>query len=507
MGLSAYLTYLANKDQADAAAQASSDQLMLAGTMAADARKAGQQGADILGAGTAAGQQQMYGGFQGALGAILGGQPLYQPQAPGAYVPYRQQLMDMYAQYGDLYPGYTWDAGQTPTPPTMSQPGAPNMFTNHGNVYTGPSQHYTLPLDPQLSDAAVGNVQAHPILASLTQPASDTLAATTTQTTSDLPAAQPPQPPAGSRTPDVGQPPPATVSMTGTGGAPQQPAPAPPAGGIAAGIDLGGVIGGNGNIHVQPPFGAPNHLPGGSGNSSDPPVGTGFDTSTIGATGARNALAGGFGGAMGTYGAYGQDIASRFPQIANRLDYNALASGFQTDPGYEFARQQGEAALARSAAARGGRLSGSTLQELSRYNQGLASQQFGDYMSRASGLAGQQVGVDLAGMAATGALANQVAGAQQNYGNALSNVATGAGTQLANLYSGYGNNSASLGQQGATGVANMLTGAQANSANILGNSLGAYAAGVPYAGAGYAAAGDALGQMGQLGMMYALSQG
>src|SRR3990167_5123295 len=65
-----------------------------------------------------------------------------------------------------------------------------------------------------------------------------------------------------------------------------------------------------------------------------------------------------------------------------------LASGFQADPGYQFRQQQGEDAINRAASARGGRLSGRTLQELGEFNSGLASQEFGNYANRELDFAG-----------------------------------------------------------------------------------------------------------------------
>jgi hypothetical protein len=51
-------------------------------------------------------------------------------------------------------------------------------------------------------------------------------------------------------------------------------------------------------------------------------------------------------------------------------------SMFQTDPGYAFRMSEGMKALERSAAARGGLLSGATLKGTQRYGQDLASQEF-----------------------------------------------------------------------------------------------------------------------------------
>ena len=52
-------------------------------------------------------------------------------------------------------------------------------------------------------------------------------------------------------------------------------------------------------------------------------------------------------------------------------------------PGYQFAAQQGNQAIERSAAAKGTLLNGGTLKDLAAYNQGLASTTYGDTYNRA----------------------------------------------------------------------------------------------------------------------------
>lgn len=55
------------------------------------------------------------------------------------------------------------------------------------------------------------------------------------------------------------------------------------------------------------------------------------------------------------------------------------------DPGYQFRLQQGQKALERSAAARGGLLSGRAAKDLTDYSQGMASQEYGNAYNRAYG--------------------------------------------------------------------------------------------------------------------------
>ena len=89
--------------------------------------------------------------------------------------------------------------------------------------------------------------------------------------------------------------------------------------------------------------------------------------------------------------------------------------GFQETPGYQFQRQQGIGAIDASAAARGNLLSGSTLKGLTEFGQGLASQEYGNYLNRLAGLASS--GQNAAGMQA--AAGNTYA---QNTGNALASI-------------------------------------------------------------------------------------
>jgi len=74
------------------------------------------------------------------------------------------------------------------------------------------------------------------------------------------------------------------------------------------------------------------------------------------------------------------------------LGGGGLYGGFEQDPGYQFRQEQGEQAIGRMAAAQGGRLSGRTLKEMSRFNQGLASQEYQNFAARRAqeaGVAGQ----------------------------------------------------------------------------------------------------------------------
>ena len=127
---------------------------------------------------------------------------------------------------------------------------------------------------------------------------------------------------------------------------------------------------------------------------------------------------------------------------------------FQTDPGYAFRMSEGLKALERSAAQRGGLLSGATLKGIQRYGQDLASQEYTNAFNRYQA---QRTGTlnplqALAGTAQTGAttLGQQAGQMGANIQNALG--AYGAG-QAANII-GAGNAQAA----GQIGAANAIIG-------------------------------------------------
>jgi hypothetical protein len=107
------------------------------------------------------------------------------------------------------------------------------------------------------------------------------------------------------------------------------------------------------------------------------------------------------------------------------------ADKFQTDPGYAFRMSEGMKALERSAAARGGLLSGATLKGTQRFGQDLASQEyqnaFNRYQAERAGTLNPYQA--LAGTAQTSAnVLGQQAGA---YGNAMASNIIGAGNAQA----------------------------------------------------------------------------
>ena len=124
-------------------------------------------------------------------------------------------------------------------------------------------------------------------------------------------------------------------------------------------------------------------------------------------------------------------------QYQNLLNGGAANFNLAKMPGYQFEMQQGQQALQNSAAARGGALSGNTIQATQQFGQGLASTQFQSYMSQLAGLA------------------NMGQSAASNVGNTGAQLLSGAGASLAGGVMGAANANAA----GTIGVGNAVQGA------------------------------------------------
>jgi hypothetical protein len=102
--------------------------------------------------------------------------------------------------------------------------------------------------------------------------------------------------------------------------------------------------------------------------------------------------------------------------------------GFTATPGYQFRVDEGNNAINAMAGAQGGLVSGATMQALQARGQNLASEEYGNYMNRLSGLTNM-------GMSAAG---NQ-ASAGANYASGASNALANMGNAQAAGYIGQGN--------------------------------------------------------------------
>jgi hypothetical protein len=160
------------------------------------------------------------------------------------------------------------------------------------------------------------------------------------------------------------------------------------------------------------------------------------------------------------------------PRYAQPGAFSFGKNDFQADPGYAFRLSEGTKALERSAAARGGLISGTALKAASRYSGDLASQEYQNAYQRA--LTGYGTQVDRSN-------------------TAFSRGLTGYNADVARADTGYNRlaNMAGIGQT----TTRELNAAGANYANTASNTLGNYgtAAGNAIMGAGNASAAGTLG--------------
>lgn len=136
------------------------------------------------------------------------------------------------------------------------------------------------------------------------------------------------------------------------------------------------------------------------------------------------------------YGKYARDFTM--------ADYTA-------DPGYGFRMSEGMKALERSAAARGGLLSGATLKGAQRFGQDLASQEYMNAFNRYQANRAAQLNPLQSLMGAGQTSANVLTGAAGETGRGVAGAQMGAGAASA---SGY------------TGMANALTSGLSTGANL-----------------------------------------
>ena len=117
---------------------------------------------------------------------------------------------------------------------------------------------------------------------------------------------------------------------------------------------------------------------------------------------------------------------------------------FTTDPGYNFRLAEGNKALDRTAAARGGLLSGGAMKAAQRYGQDMGSQEYMNAFNRYQTNRANQINP-----------LQSLMGAGQSAANTLTSAAGGLGQSLGENAIGAGNARAS----GYVGAANALTGA------------------------------------------------
>lgn len=158
-------------------------------------------------------------------------------------------------------------------------------------------------------------------------------------------------------------------------------------------------------------------------------------------------------------GLEGGDTAS--PEFGKYAKDFSMAD-YQADPGYGFRMSEGMKALERSAAARGGLLSGATLKGIERFGQGLASEEYLNAFNRYQTNRANQLNP-----------LQSLYGSGQTSANALTSAAGQTGAGMANTYMNVGqglSNAAMAGgaarASGYTGMANALTSGLSTGANL-----------------------------------------
>lgn len=139
-------------------------------------------------------------------------------------------------------------------------------------------------------------------------------------------------------------------------------------------------------------------------------------------------------------------------KLSAASDYTPFGmSQFQADPGYAFRMSEGQKALERSAAARGGLLGGATGKALTRFGQDLGSQEYMNAFNRYQAERQARLGPlqSLAGVGQT--TAQQLGGAGQGYAGAVNQLGMANAANLGNLALQQGNIRAS--QYGTYGSA------------------------------------------------------
>lgn len=133
-------------------------------------------------------------------------------------------------------------------------------------------------------------------------------------------------------------------------------------------------------------------------------------------------------------------------RLGSELNRNFSMSDFQADPGYQFRMDEAMKAIERSAAARGGRSGTRALNQMTRYSQDLASQEYGNAFNRF-----------------------QTQGANRfNRLASLAGIGQQATSEMANIGSNYANNMGNIAMQGA----NARSAGTIAQGNILNNTIG-----------------------------------
>jgi hypothetical protein len=135
----------------------------------------------------------------------------------------------------------------------------------------------------------------------------------------------------------------------------------------------------------------------------------------------------------------GSGASGQYPIESGEFMQKFSDTDWTQDPGYAFRVSEGEKALERSAAARGGALGGGAVRSALRYNQDMASQEYNNAFNRYQTEQSNRYN-RLAGIAGTGQqAATTLAGLGQNYASAVGENAAQAANARASGYMGSAN--------------------------------------------------------------------
>lgn len=194
------------------------------------------------------------------------------------------------------------------------------------------------------------------------------------------------------------------------------------------------------------------------------------------------------GGANQAGGLYGQALSqfdplaglgSRYGGISSQYEDAIGANGpeglarakaaFQTSPGYEFQLGQGLDAINRRRNMGGMLASGNADRDAQEYGQGLAAQEYGNYLNRLNPYVGLEASTlgNVAGNRA--GLLQGLGGLYANTGAALGNLFNTGGQNIANVYGGLGSGLAGISTGAGQNLAQLAQAGGTGTANILGN--------------------------------------
>lgn len=162
---------------------------------------------------------------------------------------------------------------------------------------------------------------------------------------------------------------------------------------------------------------------------------------------------------------------------ANAADYGSLArsfgqADFEADPGYAFRQAEGMRALERSAAARGGLLSGNMMRGIQRFGQDLASQEYQNAFNRFQVERAARLNPLQSLMGSGQSAANVLTGAAGQAGQNIGQMQLGAGQARASGYVGQANALAgALGSIGQAATQFPLYQAQIGAMNRMGGAM------------------------------------